>query len=291
MYTNQHLSVRWNNLISRYFNTTNGVKQGGVLLPILFGVYIDELLYRLSQSGYGCKIGHLYYGAFGHADDVSLVAPSIYALNRMCDIALDYASEYDIKFNPLKCQLINYSDEQNMVFIFNGVALKAECKGTHLGHIIGSNVYSDVIQDASYTLIRSVNSVLHNFLHCSYNVKYQLLKSYCTSFYGCPLWDITSKNISRFYISWRKSIRKLFDLPYRTHCNLLPVIAECFPIESQILCRILKFICSSLSSQNNYLSLLMKIVISGSRSALSKTYNHILYKCRLTKNMLYRENA
>ena len=56
------------------------------------------------------KIGLLYYGGFGYADDVSLVAPTIYALNRMCDIALDYASEYDINDNPLKCQLINFSD-------------------------------------------------------------------------------------------------------------------------------------------------------------------------------------
>ena len=233
----------------------------------------------------------MYYGAFGYADDVSLVAPSIFALRRMCDIALDYASEYDIKFNPLKCQLINYSDNTNVLFNFDGVVLKAESKGTHLGHIIGPNVCSGVMQDASYTLIRSVNSVLHNFIHCSYHVKYQLFKSYCTSFYGCPLWDVTGNNISRFYISWRKSIRRLFDLPYRTHCNLLPVIAECHPIECQLLCRISKCICTSLSSQNMYLSLLMNLVTRGSRSAISKTFNHMLSKCRLTKNIFYSEKS
>ena len=58
MYTNQHLKVLWNNTASRYFNTKNGVKQGGVLSPILFTVYIDELLLRLQSSGYGCMIGH-----------------------------------------------------------------------------------------------------------------------------------------------------------------------------------------------------------------------------------------
>ena len=79
------------------------------------------------------------------------------------------ASEYDIKFNPLKCQLINFSDNNNNTeFNFDGVALSAESKGTHLGHIIGVNVNNDILQDASYTLTRNVNSVLHTCMHCSY---------------------------------------------------------------------------------------------------------------------------
>ena len=35
----------------------------------------------------------------------------------------------------------------------------------------------------------------------------------------------------------------------------------------------------------------MNIVTSGSRSVLSKTFNHVLYQCKLTKNMFYRTNA
>ena len=44
MYTHQCLNVSWNNSQSKYFSTTNGVKQGGFFHPILFSVYIDELL-------------------------------------------------------------------------------------------------------------------------------------------------------------------------------------------------------------------------------------------------------
>jgi len=73
----------------RYIHISNGVKKGGVF-------YIFVYIYRLSQSGYCCKIGHLYYGRFGYTYDVSLVAPSIYTLHRMCDIALGYASEYSL---------------------------------------------------------------------------------------------------------------------------------------------------------------------------------------------------
>ena len=32
-------------------------------------------------------IGHKYYGAVGYANDISLVAPSIYALKKMCDVS------------------------------------------------------------------------------------------------------------------------------------------------------------------------------------------------------------
>ena len=37
-YTHQCLNVSWNNSQSKYFSTTNGVKQGGVLSHILFSV-------------------------------------------------------------------------------------------------------------------------------------------------------------------------------------------------------------------------------------------------------------
>ena len=40
----------------------NGVKQGGVLSPIIFCVYFDELLKRIESSGMGCYIGHYFYG-------------------------------------------------------------------------------------------------------------------------------------------------------------------------------------------------------------------------------------
>ena len=48
-----------------YTNQHNGVKQGGVLSPILFSIYIDEMLTRLCMSGFDCMIGHnthKYYG-------------------------------------------------------------------------------------------------------------------------------------------------------------------------------------------------------------------------------------
>ena len=42
------------------FPVSQGVRQGGVISPILFALYIDDLLYELQQSGVGhvltCKL-------------------------------------------------------------------------------------------------------------------------------------------------------------------------------------------------------------------------------------------
>ena len=51
-YTYQDFIVRWNNTLSASFKVSNGVRQGGILSPKLFSVYIDDLSKILSKSRY-----------------------------------------------------------------------------------------------------------------------------------------------------------------------------------------------------------------------------------------------
>ena len=48
---------------SELFTIKNGTRQGSVLSPTLFSVYIDGLLQELRQLGLGCHIGGWWYGA------------------------------------------------------------------------------------------------------------------------------------------------------------------------------------------------------------------------------------
>ena len=75
--------VRWGFEHSDYFNVSNGVKQGGDISPILFSCYIDKLFSQLEHSGLGCHVGASYDGAFGYADIIALVAPSLQSLKKM----------------------------------------------------------------------------------------------------------------------------------------------------------------------------------------------------------------
>ena len=54
-----------------------------VLSPIIFTIYMDVLLNRLQQNGVGCYIEKNFYGAFGYADDLALICPSVKGFQNM----------------------------------------------------------------------------------------------------------------------------------------------------------------------------------------------------------------
>ena len=70
----------------------------------------------------------------------------------------------------------------------------------------------------------------------------------------------------------------------------MPVIAECSHIETQLLCRLVKFVNSAISRLNVQLNLLMNIAINGSLSHMSDNINHMLSKAKITRHMVKSYN-
>ena len=64
-------------------------------------------------------------------------------------------------------------------------------------------------------------------------VKYSLFKTYCMSLYSALLCDYSSKPIKSIFTAWRKAVRRLYRLPYKPHCDLLPLIVNDLPCEVQ----------------------------------------------------------
>ena len=67
--------------------------------PILFTVYIDELMQQVLSLGVGCHWKGLFVGCLCYADDLALLAPSAYALRRMLKICSEFAAERNLVFN------------------------------------------------------------------------------------------------------------------------------------------------------------------------------------------------
>ena len=131
MYTHQTVRVRWCN------NTTvsNGVKPGGVLSPIMFTVYMDELFNRLARAG----VGNLFAGAFGYADDETLLEPTKYSMTVMLKVVSQYGKEFQVKFNPSKSKLTVFGNNCTYkdTIMFDGSVIESELPGKHLGNPLG----------------------------------------------------------------------------------------------------------------------------------------------------------
>ena len=53
-YQTQTICVKRGKVNSAYFNVSNGVRQGGILSPKLFAIYVDDLLRELTLCKSGC---------------------------------------------------------------------------------------------------------------------------------------------------------------------------------------------------------------------------------------------
>ena len=58
-YSKQEIGIKWGSETSTCFTITNGVRQGGILPPTLFSIYMDDLSFILSESGIDCHIDDL----------------------------------------------------------------------------------------------------------------------------------------------------------------------------------------------------------------------------------------
>ena len=68
---------------STVFGVTNSTRQSSVLSPLLFSIYLDDLLLKLRNLQLGCSIGGYWYGACGYADELILLEPNRQVLQRM----------------------------------------------------------------------------------------------------------------------------------------------------------------------------------------------------------------
>ena len=129
-YEEQQIRIRWNNSISDYFTIINGVKQGGVLSPVLFSIYLDQLITQLSHLGMGFYMNGLFTGVFIYADDITLLAPSRASMVLMLEKCESFALTHDILFNAAKTKYMIFKrcDSVNLVpLYFKKMPLNCGC--------------------------------------------------------------------------------------------------------------------------------------------------------------------
>lgn len=74
MYNNNRVIFTLGRINSDWVKNNVGVRQGCVMSPTLFNIYLEELFVRIRKADIGVKIGQKKLGCLAYADDVVLMA-------------------------------------------------------------------------------------------------------------------------------------------------------------------------------------------------------------------------
>ena len=124
------------------------------------------------------------------------------------------------------------------------------------------------------------NYVMCKFGICSSDIINFLFHTYCTSYYGSPLWSLSQEYINKFYCAWRKCMEfiksKVWNLPNQTHCVFLKHLYGDVNIDMQLL-RFNYFYYCAMDSRNQIVSLSAKMCKHSKLNAASKR-KYLLYQ-------------
>ena len=104
--------------------------------------------------------------------------------------------------------------------------------------------------------------------------------------YGSSLWELSCQKCERFYVAWRKCVRRILKVSNRTHCNLLTLICNDFPPKTQLSNRFLNFIRSALNSSLSVLLQCVSLAVNGSSSNVSKRISYVFSENLIDKSSL-----
>jgi hypothetical protein len=91
-----------NNEYSNQFKIVTDVKQGGILSPFLFNMFIDELLECILNMNIGAKIGNMNMNLISYCDDLNLLFSNHVHGQIMLNKCNEFAENWKIRFNPKK---------------------------------------------------------------------------------------------------------------------------------------------------------------------------------------------
>ena len=118
------MCIKWGQSTSHFFTVSNGVRQGGILSPRLFVVYVDDLSKQLSDARLGCFIRHQCINHVMYAEDICLLAPSALGLQKLLEMCYDFSQDNDIIFNSLKSVYVVFRPKIYNYFVYLCICMK-----------------------------------------------------------------------------------------------------------------------------------------------------------------------
>ena len=228
-YQTQQICIKWGSVLSNCFSVSNGVRQGSLLSPKLFTLYMDDLSHQLQSCSSGCFINDVCTNHFFYADDICLLAPSASAMQGLLDVCLLYGTQHDIVFNPQKSMYLVFKrrcfkiDLPAVDLSLDRSVVPVVNEAKYLGVFLDSKLKDDCDIERQYSrLYARCNTILRKFKHCDTPVKKQLFTSFCTNFYCMPLWsDFNEGTFRKAKVAFNNVYISLFNYDRRSSASFM----------------------------------------------------------------------
>ena len=128
LYSDVKCCVRINGFDSEWFDVKYGLKQGCPLSPVLFNLYINDLISFLTNLGVGIDIDDQKVRILLFADDVVLLAENAVGLQLLLDSLSAWCSRNKMQVNCEKSKIVHFRPKSILktehVFIIAGMNLE-----------------------------------------------------------------------------------------------------------------------------------------------------------------------
>ena len=257
--TPANVYVRWGGVYSSSFTDTNGVRQGGILSPYLFNVYVNDLSVKLNSCHVRCYysggcINHIMY-----ADDLVIMSPSVAGLYKLLHMICEsFGLSHDVLFNNKTISIMsfrtgNLKDAHLPLCTLNGEVLCDSACVKDLGHFICSDLTddTDILRQRRCLSIQE-NVLLGKFHMCSIGVRLALFRSFCSPMYTSQLcWNYKKCNMKRLLITYHNVFKMSISKSKYESTSLLCSVYNVLCCQAVIINLVYRFMCRLQPSNNS----------------------------------------
>ena len=278
-YINMQYNVKWANARSGSFQVKCGTKQGGILSPDFFAIYIDDLIRILKKMGVGCHMIQFFIACLLFADDMTLLSPTRYALQQLLDACADYCMKFCLKFNTSKTKIMVFGKLSRSVQLLarlqiNGESIEFVESWKYLGfHLVSHDSFKFSITQDLRGFFASVNSILSCMQRPRENVLMQLLYSNCVPklTYGAAVKDLTASEKNQLNVAANSAVRRIFGFRYWQSIRQLREFYGFLSIEQMFEKARLRFRHSLIDHSNDVLRFLSGLLRESEEKEKSRT--------------------
>ncbi len=112
MYSNTTASIKFNDMYTKWFDCSSGVRQGDVLSTTLFSIYINDLAKEINELGLGVPVGDIKLSILLYADDIALITENENDLQSMLDKLNEWCVKWRMKVNETKTNIIHFRNKR-----------------------------------------------------------------------------------------------------------------------------------------------------------------------------------